>query len=157
MEGIHALNPIFSKGRSKAKVVKVYTAVKQGIKNNVDYVLTNREIRFIRRIVRDYYFRKVDPVYMLSMWNSVIEGEKKYIRPYRYTSDFTINSIHIYEPCVLRNIAVPVLETIPASDPQYEFVCRIKEALCRFEIIDSSLVPENSLLREFIGGGCYSF
>lgn len=157
MEGIHALNPIFSKGSSKAEVVKVYTAVKQGIKNNEDYVLTNREIRFIRRIVRDYHFRKVDPVYMLSMWGSVIEGEKKYIRPYRYTSDFTINSIHIYEPCVLKTIALPVLEAIPASNPHYDFVCRIKEALCRFETIDNSIVPENSLLREFIGGGCYSY
>ncbi len=157
MEGIHALNPIFSAGQSKAKVMKIYTAVKQGIKNNEDYVLTNREIRFIRRLVRDYHFRKVDPEYMISMWDTVVEGEKKYIRPFRYTSDFTINSIHIYEPCVLKSLAIPILESISASNMNYDFACRISEALDRFETIDSSLVPENSLLREFIGGGCYSY
>ncbi len=157
MEGIHALNPIFSEGQSKNKVVKVYTAVKQGIKDNEDYVLTNREIRFIRRIVRDYHFRKVDPAYMISMWNSVVDGEKKYIRPYRYTSDFTVNSIHIYEPCVLKNHAVPILDSISPSDPNYEFVRKVKSGLERFMTIDDSLVPANSLLREFIGGGCYSY
>lgn len=155
MEGIHALNPIFSNGRSK--VIKVYTSVKQGIKNNEDYVLTNRDIRFVRRFVRDYQFRKVDPVYMLSMWNGVVDGEKKYIRPYRYTSDFTINSIHIYEPCVMREYALPILNAIPQSHPLYNYVSRIAESLNRFEKIDSSLVPENSLIREFIGGGCYKY
>ena len=157
MEGIHALNTIFSKGQSKAKVMKVYTAVKQGIKDNEDYVLTNREIRFIRRIVRDYHFRKTDPECLVSMWDTVIDGEKKYIRPYRYTSDFTVNSIHIYEPCIMRSYAVPILGMIKPDDPHYEFVQKIKASLERFEFIDDSLVPENSLLREFIGGGCYSY
>ena len=91
------------------------------------------------------------------MWDTVVEGEKKYIRPFRYTSDFTINSIHIYEPCVLKSLAIPILESISASNMNYDFACRISEALDRFETIDSSLVPENSLLREFIGGGCYSY
>ncbi len=157
MEGIHALNPIFSEGQSKAKVMKVYTAVKQGIKDNEDYVLTNREIRFIRRIVRDYYFRKVDPEYMIAMWDTVVEGEKQYIRPYRYTSDFTVNSIHIYEPCIMKEKAVPILSSISPSNPHYAFVQRLVEALERFETIDSRLVPENSLMREFIGGGCYTY
>lgn len=157
MEGIHALNPIFSEGQSKAKVMKVYTAVKQGIKNNEDYVLTNREIRFIRRIVRDNYFRKVDPEYMISMWDTVVDGEKKYIRPYRYTSDFTVNSIHIYEPCVMKEMAIPIFESIPRSNPHYEFIQKLKCALEEFETIDSSFVPKNSLIREFIGGGCYSY
>ncbi len=157
MEGIHALNPIFSEGQSKARVMKVYTAVKQGIKNNEDYVLTNREIRFIRRVVRDYHFRQVDPEYMLSMWDTVVEGEKKYIRPYRYTSDFTVNSIHIYEPCVMKEWAIPVLRRIGSSDPHYSFVRKLIAALEQFETVDSSLVPENSLIREFIGGGCYSY
>lgn len=157
MEGIHALHPIFSEGQSKAKVMKVYTAVKQGIKDNEEYVLTNREIRFIRRIVRDYHFRKVDPEYMISMWDTVVDGERKYIRPYRYTSDFTVNSIHIYEPCIMRKYAVPILNNINTDNPYYRFARRIREALERFEEIDDSLVPENSLLREFIGGGCYSY
>lgn len=157
MEGIHALNPIFSEGQSKAKVMKVYTAVKQGIKDNEEYVLTNREIRFIRRLVRDHHFRKVSPEYMASMWDSVVDGERKYIRPYRYKSDFTVNSIHIYEPCVLKKYAVPLLDSFAADDPNYDFVRRLSAALLRFEDIDEGLIPDNSLIREFIGGGRYSY
>lgn len=157
MEGIHALNPIFSEGMSKDRVMKIYVSVKQGIKDNEEYVLTNREIRFIRRIVRDHYFRKVEPGYMLSMWGEVVEGEKKYIRPYRYTGDFTVNSIHIYEPCVIRDTAIKILDSIDPEHPEHAFVCRLKEALGRFAPVPESLVPENSLIREFIGGGCYKY
>lgn len=157
IEGIHALNPVFSDGMPKDKVMKIYVGVKQGIKNNEDYVLTNRELRFIRRLVRDYHFRKVEPEHMLSMWSSVVEGEKKYIRPYRYTSDFTINSIHIYEPCILKNTALKMLSRIGSDNPDHDFVCRLIESLNQFEDIDPKFVPENSLIREFIGGGCYSY
>ncbi len=157
MEGIHALNPIFSEGMSKEKVMKIYVGVKQGIKDNEDYILTNREIRFIRRMVRDYHFRKVDPEYMISMWPSVVDGEKKYIRPYRYTSDFTINSIHIYEPCVMKNTALELLDQIGKHHPDYEFVNHLIDSLNQFKAICPEYVPENSLIREFIGGGCYSY
>ncbi len=157
MEGIHALNPIFSEDMPTDVVSKLYVAVKQGIKDNEEYVLTNREIRFIRRLVRDYHFRKVDPEYMVAMWNSVIEGEKKYIRPYRYTSDFTVNTIHIYEPCIMKEVAVKLLGEIGAYHSEYEFATHLIEALQRFESIDLSLIPKNSLIREFIGGGSYTY
>ncbi len=157
MEGIHALHPIFSDGMTKEDVLKVYVSVKQGIKDNEEYVLTNREIRFIRRLVRDYKFRKTDPNDMLSMWNTIVDGEKCYIRPYRYTSDFTVNSIHIYEPCVMKNTALSVLEKIREDHPEYAFVQHLVSSLNRFEEADISLVPDNSLIREFLGGGCYSY
>ena len=157
MEGIHALNPIFSDGVSDSGVTKIYVSVKQGIKDNEEYVLTNRDIRFIRRLVRDYSFRKVDPQYMLSMWDTVVDGEKKYIRPFRYKSDFTVNSLLIYEPCVMKKTAMSLFERIPADDPGRVFIDRLYAALERFEEIDPELVPTNSLLREFIGGGCYSY
>ena len=157
MEGIHALNPVFSDGMSKEKVMKIYISVKQGIKDNEDYVLTNREIRFIRRFVRDYQFRHIDPRIMLSMWDNVVKGEVKYIRPYRYTSDFTINSIHIYEPCIMKEIAVGLLDMISESDENYEFIRRLSGNLERFSSIDPGLIPEDSLIREFIGNGCYTY
>lgn len=157
MEGIHALHPIFSEGMPKNDVLKIYVSVKQGIKDNEDYVLTNREIRFVRRIVRDYQFRKTDPNDMLSMWNSVVDGEKRYIRPYRYTSDFTVNSIHIYEPCVMKSMALTVLKKICPDHPEHAFVEHLITSLSRFEEVDTALIPENSLIREFLGGGCYSY
>lgn len=157
MEGIHALNPIFSDGMPTDKVVKIYVSVKQGIKSGEDYVLTNRDIRFLRRVVRDYSFRRVAPENMLEMWPTVCEGEIKYIRPYRYTSDFTVNSIHIYEPCIMKNTALELLQKIEKDNPDREYTDRLIQSLMRFESIDLSLVPENSLIREFIGGGCYIY
>lgn len=157
MEGIHALNPVFSEDMPKDKVIKVYVSVKQGIKSQEDYVLTNRDIRFIRRIVRDYSFRKVSPENMLEMWPTVCEGEMKYIRPYRYTSNFTINSIHIYEPCIMKSVALNLFSEIDKSHPDYKFIHRLQTSFSRFETIDLSLVPEDSLIREFVGGGCYLY
>ena len=157
IEGIHALNPVFSEGMPVGNVVKLYVSVKQGIKDSEDYVLTNRELRFIRRLVRDHSYRRVEPSHMLSMWDSVVSGEKKYIRPYRYTSDFTINSIHIYEPCVMKAFALGLLSEISPESPHIEFVEHLKSSLDRFEYIDSGLIPQDSLLREFIGGGSYDY
>ncbi len=157
IEGIHALNPVFSEGMPVENVVKLYVSVKQGIKDGEDYILTNRELRFIRRLVRDHSYRRVEPEYMLSMWDSVVSGERKYIRPYRYTSDLTVNSIHIYEPCIMKDIALPLLSEISPDNPHIEFAAHLKESLERFESIDSSLIPKNSLIREFIGGGSYEY
>ncbi len=157
MEGIHALNPIFSEGMPKERVMKIYVSVKQGIKDNEDYVLTNRDIRFIRRFVRDYKYRKVEPEYMLSMWDTVVEGEKSYIRPFRYSGDFTINSLLIYEPCIMKKVALMLFDMISPLDPKYEYICKLRSSIERFVEIDDELIPNNSLLREFIGGGCYHY
>ena len=138
-------------------IVKIYVSVKQGIKDNEDYVLTNRDIRLLRRLVRDYHFRRTEPDNMLSMWNSVVDGEMKYIRPFRYTSDFTINSIHIYEPCVMKELALPLLNKISETHEEYETVQRLISAVSRFETLDSDLIPDNSLIREFIRGGCFKY
>ncbi len=157
IEGIHALNPVFSEGMPHESVVKLYVSVKQGIKNSEDYVLTNRELRLIRRLVRDNSYRSVEPEHMLSMWDSVVGGEKKYIRPYRYTSDFTVNSIHIYEPCIMKKYALGLLGKIPSENPVSKQAQHLMKALEKFEDIDPDLIPLNSLIREFIGGGSYYY
>ena len=157
IEGIHALNPIFNDVAAEENASKIYVSVKQGIKNGEDYVLTNREIRCIRRVVRDNSFREAPPEKLLGMWGEIVDGEKKYIRPYRYTGDFTINSIHIYEPCVMKEPAIKLLEQIDKKSEYYETAGHLIKSLSGFESIDSSLVPENSLMREFIGGGNYVY
>ena len=157
IEGIHALNPIFNDVSAEENASKIYVSVKQGIKNNEDYVLTNREIRCIRRLVRDNSFREAPPEKLLEMWTDIVDGEKKYIRPYRYTSDFTVNSIHIYEPCIMKGFATRLLEQIDEKSDYYETAGHLIKSLSEFESIDTSLVPENSLMREFIGGGNYVY
>lgn len=157
IEGIHALNPVFNDVSAEENVSKIYVSVKQGIKDNEDYVLTNREIRCIRRVVRDNSFREAPPEKLLAMWGDIVDGEKKYIRPYRYTSDFTINSIHIYEPCIMKEPAIKLLEQINEKSEYYHTARHLIRSLSGFESIDSSIVPENSLMREFIGGGNYVY
>ena len=157
IEGIHALNPIFNDVATAENVSKIYVSVKQGIKNGEDYVLTNREIRCIRRVVRDNNFREAPPEKLLEMWGDIVDGEKRYIRPYRYTGDFTVNSIHIYEPCIMKESAIKLLEQINEKSEYYETARHLIQSLSGFENIDTSLIPENSLMREFIGGGNYVY
>lgn len=157
VEGIHALNPVFNSGHSGSGFSRIYVSVKQGIKDNEEYVLTNRDIRFIRRLVRDYTFRKTHPTHTLTMWDSVVEGEKEYIRPFRYKSDFTVNSLLIYEPCVMKSTALDLFDMIPETHPKREYINRLRDSLERFADISPELLPNNSLLREFIGGSCYTY
>ncbi|MBQ9461219.1 MAG: hypothetical protein IJU51_04795 [Clostridia bacterium] len=157
IEGIHALNPIFDDAINREYVSKVYVAVKQGVKSNEDYVLTNKDVRLVRRIMRDNLFRGASTKMLIEMWPDVVEGERKNIRPYRYNSDFTLNTIHIYEPCVMRNHALELLDTVDPDSEAGKVAKRLSASLQRFVSIDSSLVPENSLIREFIGGGLYDY
>ena len=80
-----------------------------------------------------------------------IRDRDKYIRPYRISADYTVNSIHIYEPCVLRTIAIPLLRDIAADSPHYRKARDLESRLMRFEPVSPELVPRNSMLREFLG------
>lgn len=155
VEGIHALNPIISRHLPKEKLLKLYISVKQGIKDGSGEILSPTDIRLVRRIVRDYHFRGTTPERTVNMWRNVLEGEDKYIKPYKMTSDITINSIHIYEPCILRKDALPLLRSISEDNPNIGKVKKLLQSLERFVPIDPVLVPKNSIEREFIGGGIY--
>ena len=155
VEGIHALNPIITDHLPCDNLIKLYISVKQGIKDDEGTVLSPREIRFLRRMVRDYRYRGVQPERTFSMWSGVCRGEDLYIRPFQKTSDITINSIHMYEPCVLCHDALPLLKSIQAESEHFMFASGLIKSLQRFYPIDNSLVPRDSLLREFIGGGMY--
>lgn len=152
VEGIHALNPIFTCHLPQDSIMRVYISVKQGIKDERGQAISPMDIRLIRRIVRDYQFRTTAPEKTLAMWNNVIDGENKYIRPYRYTSDITINSIHIYEPCVFKRRAVELLNLVDVCDLYYNRSWELRQKLMLFDSIDENMVPQNSMLREFLGG-----
>lgn len=155
VEGIHALNPLITEHLPEQGVLKLYISVKQGIKAEEDELLSHQDIRLIRRMVRDYQYRGALPEESLIMWDSVCEGEKRYIQPFKRISDQTINSIHIYEPCVFRKIAVPLFSMISPDSSRAPLANRLIRALECFEPIEADLVPPDSLLREFLGGGIY--
>ena len=151
VEGIHGLNPIFTKELPEESCIKLYVSVKQQIKDANGEVMAPQDLRLVRRIVRDIKFRNTTPEHTLSMWPEVVSGEDKYIRPYRISADYTVNSIHIYEPCVLRTIAIPLLRDIAADSPHYRKARDLESRLMRFEPVSPELVPRNSMLREFLG------
>ncbi len=160
IEGIHALNPIFTKHiKSVAGLKKIYISVKQGIRESgrTCYVLTAAELRLFRRVVRDYKFRGSSAEHTLGMWENVLFGEKKYIVPFKYSGDITINSIHIYEPCITATEAVPLLKEVPVTSEEYAYAQNLIERAARFEKISEIYVPENSLMREFLGNGKYKY
>lgn len=155
VEGIHALNPLILKQVPNDNILKIYISVKQGISTDDELLLSPREVRFLRRLVRDFRFRGSSPAQTAYMWKGVCEGEEKNIFPYRKTSNITINSIHLYEPCVICKDALSLLETFDKDSEHYPFVCKLKNTLSKFNQIDEAIVPKDSLMREFIGGGIY--
>ncbi len=150
VEGIHALNPIFTNTIAKEGLVKLYISVKQGIKDYSGEILSRNDIRLIRRLVRDYNHRSTQPEETFSMWASVSRGETLYIYPFKKTSDLTINSLHLYEMCVLSQTAIPLLHNISEDSIFFRFSRRLLSAMERFYPIQEDLVPQDSLLREFI-------
>lgn len=151
VEGLHALNPVFVKDLPKDGFVRLYVSVKQQLKDANGEVFTPMDLRLVRRIVRDVQFRNTTAEGTLAMWQSVVDGEDLYIRPYRMNADYTVNSIHIYEPCVLRQKAIPLLRELAPDSPYYRKARELEEKLMRFEPIDPALVPSGSMLREFLG------
>lgn len=157
VEGIHALNPLVTDCLPDDSMLKVYISVKQGISAVEDDIISAREIRLCRRIVRDMMFRGASPEFTLELWPKVLEGEEKYIQPYKRLANVTINSIHIYEPCALGQIAVPLLHRIKEQSPYYEQASQLCEKLELFQPLPTELIPANSLLREFFGKGIYNY
>lgn len=155
VEGIHALNPIVTGCLPDDRMLKIYISVKQGISEDDREILSAYDVRLCRRIVRDMLFRGASPEKTLEMWPNVREGETKYLYPYKRLADVTINSLHIYEPCVISQIALPLLRRVKDDSPYYEQAAQLCEKLEMFKPLPTELVPPNSLMREFLGNGIY--
>ena len=124
---------------------------------NIDYYnrISTTDTRLIRRIVRDNQFRGYSALHTLKMWDSVNRGEERNIFPYQEEADSMFNSSLIYELAVLKDYAMPLLKEIDNSHPEFSEAKRIYRMLGYFESIPGEYVPQNSLLREFIGGSIF--
>ena len=156
MEGIHCLNDKLTNLIPKENKFKIYISDLTVL--NIDFYnrISTTDTRLIRRIVRDYNFRGYSAKHTLEMWYSVNRGEYKNIFPYQDDADCMFNSSIIYELAALKKYAVPLLEAIPKSDPEYSQARRLIVLLKYFEDFDAEdLIPNNSLIREFIGGSIF--
>ena len=155
IEGIHCMNDRLTNLIPRENKYKVYISDLTVL--NIDYYnrISTTDTRLIRRIVRDYKFRGYSAEHTLKMWYSVNRGEQKYIFPFQEEADIMFNSSIIYELSVLKKFALPLLEEIPRTSREYSEARRLVAFLRYFEDMPDDLIPNNSLLREFIGGSIF--
>lgn len=156
IEGIHALNDLITKSAG-GHGIKLYVSARSNFFENGNLVFKGTWTRLIRRIVRDERFRGTKIDFTLRIWDDIRTGEKKFISPFKERADIIINSTHEYEINLLKKHILPLFDEIPEGIARYEEICEIPRALERFVDIDDELVPKDSLLREFIGGGNFHY
>jgi len=149
-EGIHALNPKINKGIEKDKILEIYVSPHSNFVLSNEIILSKREARFIRRLVRDSWARNTLPKKTIDMWPTVCEGEDTLIRPFASLADIRIDTTHSYEPFLLKNKAIFLLNTIDKEDVHYSLAQEYVSKLECFFQIDIESLPIDSLLREFI-------
>ena len=155
IEGIHALNPKVLKEIPAKNKFKIYLSALTEL--NIDYHnrFPTTDNRLLRRIIRDNRTRGYNVVDTLRVWNNVRSGEEKYIFPYQDEADVTINTALIYELGVLKTYVEPLLYSVDEDSAYYEEAKRLLNILRLILPIPSESIPDDSILREFIGGSCY--
>ena len=150
-EGIHALNPLILDHLPTEHITKIYVSVETTVFNSSDVLISPREIRLARRLVRDSIFRGADALKTLTMWTGVIEGEDKYLLPYKNSVDYTISTFHEFEPSVLKPYLLPLLEGLPFDAPNYALAMDLKADYGLFPALNRELLGDDCLIHEFIG------
>ncbi len=156
MEGIHGLNEGISEMVAREQKFKIYISALTQLNVDDHNRISTTDTRLIRRIVRDSRFRGADAARTISMWPSVNRGEVQYIFPFQEEADAFFNSALVYELCVLKYFAEPLLFQVEKDMPEYSEARRLAKFLDSFLSISSEEVPKNSILREFLGGSCFS-
>ena len=153
LEGLHGLNPALSYFVPGYQCVHVYLSALTQITINNHNRISTSDTRLLRRMVRDARGRGHDVETTLAHWDSVRQGEERNIFSFQNKADFIFNSALIYELPVLKKLAKPLLQTVSKGSSVYPEAQRLLHFLEPFCELDTSLVPSNSLLREFVGHG----
>lgn len=152
VEGLHALNPLITDLVPRKNIFKAYISVNCSIEDSFgEQLLSSRQIRLVRRSLRDRIFRGASINDTLKLWNGVVEGERKYLYCFKNTADAHIKTLHVYEPCIYRDEFLKLKDEISKDTVCYDYFIRTLNAIKKFNSINPSLVPQKSLIREFIG------
>ncbi|MCD7927467.1 MAG: nucleoside kinase [Oscillospiraceae bacterium] len=154
-EGIHALNDHIAGQHPEA--IGMYISAHSDVLEGETLRFKGTWTRLVRRAVRDYLFRGTTVEETMELWANVRRGEKLYISPYKGRAQVTIDSALPYEVPVMKRYAAPLLQAVPAENERHRELLELIEGFRWFEEIDPALVPERSLLREFLGGGSYQY
>jgi len=150
-EGIHAINPYFEQHLPSNSLFKVFINTVSPFMLDGEKFVARRDIRLVRRIIRDDRFRNSPILNTLHMWKQVVRGENEYMFPYVETVDYLIDTTHAYEPCIFAPLILPMLKSVPADSEYVDIVNHLIEVMTRFEHIPVDKMPADSLLREFVG------
>ncbi len=155
IEGIHCLNPKMTEKLADENKFKIYISALTQLNVDEHNRIPTTDGRLIRRMVRDARTRGTSPQRTIQMWSSVRRGEEKNIFPYQEEADVMFNSALIYELAVLKPYIEVQLFGMDRDCPEWMEAKRLLKFMDYFVGIGSENVPTNSLLREFIGGGCF--
>ena len=150
-EGIHALNPRLAGQFDPSRIFRIYVSVHSDFVDGDGHILLKaRSLRLLRRILRDQVHRNSDPVNTLKLWEYVVRGEEDYIKPFRCYADYHLNSAHAYEPFVYAGRAMRELGGLEDKGPYEAVIDQLLAEISQFAPVNPALIPEDSLLREFI-------
>jgi uridine kinase len=152
VEGIHGLNPQLVPAVPEQYIYRIYASALTQLNIDRHNRVPTTDTRLLRRIVRDATYRGYSAEDTLNRWGSVRRGEKWHIFPYQENADIMFNSALAYELAVLKPLAEPLLLQVEHTSPRHVEAKRLLTFLQWFEPCGPDLVPDNSLLREFIGG-----
>ena len=151
LEGIHALNPILTEAVAESCKFRLFVEPRPKIEVFVKTRLSSSYSRLIRRLVRDNQFRRIDPSETFRLWPKVLEGEKKWINPFRPNADAEFDSGLDYELAVLKPYVQGLLEIVRRRDAGNLVAQQLAELFMLVETVPPVTVPGDSILRETIG------
>ena len=157
IEGIHGLNPSLIYKVPEKNKFKIYISALTQLNLDNHNRISTTDVRKLRRIVRDFLSRGYGGEETLKMWSSIKLGEEKNIFKYQEEANVLFNSTLVYEIAVLKKYALEELEkiTLKNNSEVYYEATRLKNIINFFKEVSKDMVPENSILREFIGGSCF--
>ncbi len=155
VEGIHGLNEKVSASVPRDRKLKIYISALTPLSFDDYNRIPTTDMRLLRRMVRDSQFRSHDAVQTIRNWPKVRAGEEKYIFPFSEEADILFNTTLIYELAVFKKYACPLLEKIPHSEPEFPIARKLLDMLSVVRPIDDRAIPNNSIIREFIGNSIF--
>jgi uridine kinase len=156
IEGIHGLNPRATEELPDENKFKIYISCMTSHNIDEHNRIPSTDARLLRRMVRDARTRGNSAQHTFELWPKVRAGEDMNIFPFQDDADAVFNSVLIYELAVIKQFAEPLLFNVGQNEPEYYEAKRLLKFLEYFVGVDTASVPNNSLLREFVGGSCFS-
>ncbi|MDR0983197.1 MAG: nucleoside kinase [Culturomica sp.] len=157
IEGIHGLNPKLTQLLPADSFFRIFISALTSIAIDNHNIINPTDNRLIRRMVRDYKYRGYSALETIKRWESVLLGEEQHIVPYQEEADVMFNSALIYELGALKEQALPLLMEVMPQNPEHSKALRLLKFFSYVRTMPTRDIPNNSILREFLGGSSFKY